>query len=104
MLPLLAPGALFINVEHVASASAWLEELWNDAMIDSLTEYHERQRTGQSREMIAREFGRRPDQEANVLASVETQLTWLRDAGFTDVDCVFKYFELAVLAGRRPSD
>jgi tRNA (cmo5U34)-methyltransferase len=72
-------------------------------MIETLTEYHERQRTGQSREMIAREYGQRPDQEANVLASVETQLTWLRDAGFVDVDCVFKYFELAVLAGRRPA-
>jgi ubiquinone/menaquinone biosynthesis C-methylase UbiE len=101
LLPLLAPGALFINVEHVASASPWLEALWNEAMIDSLTEYHERQRTGQSREMITREYGQRPDQDANVLASVETQLTWLRDAGFVDVDCAFKYFELAVLSGRR---
>jgi len=103
LLPLLAPGALFINVEHVASASPWLEDVWNEAMIDSLTEYHERQRTGQSREMIAREYGRRPDQEANVLATAETQLRWLRDAGFADVDCVFKYFELAVLTGRRPA-
>jgi ubiquinone/menaquinone biosynthesis C-methylase UbiE len=103
LLPLLAPGALFINVEHVASASPWLEDAWNEAMIDSLSEYHERQRTGQSREMIAREYGRRPDQEANVLATVETQLSWLRDAGFADVDCVFKYFELAVLTGRRPA-
>jgi hypothetical protein len=52
--------------------------------------------------MLAREYAERPDQHANVLASVETQLTWLRDAGFDDVDCVFKYFELAVLVGRRP--
>src|SRR6476619_2770899 len=103
LLPLLAPGALFINVEHVASASPWLEDVWHEALIDSLTEYHERQRTGQSREMIAREYGRRPDQEANVLARVETQLGWLRDAGFADVECVFKYFELAVLTGRRPA-
>src|SRR6478609_3630293 len=91
------------TVQDVASASPWLEDVWNEAMIDSLTEYHERQRTGQSREMIAREYGRRPDQEANVLATAETQLPWLRDAGFADVDCVFKYFELAVLAGRRPA-
>jgi len=103
LLPLLAPGALFVNVEHVASSSSWLEAVWNEAMIDSLTDYHEKQRTGQSREMIAREYGARPDQEANVLASVETQLGWLREAGFADVDCVFKYFELAVLTGRRPA-
>lgn len=99
---LLAPGALFINVEHVASASPWIEEVWDDAMIDSLAEYHEKQRTGQTRDMVAREYRRRPDRAANVLAPVGTQLTWLRDAGFTDVDCVFKYFELAVLIGRKP--
>jgi ubiquinone/menaquinone biosynthesis C-methylase UbiE len=102
LLPLLAPGALFINVEHVASATPWLEKIWDDAIIDSLADYHERQRTGQSRAMLAREYGERPDQHANVLASAETQLNWLRDAGFADVDCVFKYFELAVLVGRRP--
>lgn len=104
LLPLLAPGALFINVEHVESASPWLEKVWDDAIIDSLAEYHERQRTGQSRAMLARDYAERPDQEANRLASVETQLGWLRDAGFADVDCVFKYFELAVLVGRRPVD
>jgi tRNA (cmo5U34)-methyltransferase len=102
LLPLLTPGALFINVEHVASATPWLEKIWDDAIIDSLAEYHERQRTGQSRAMLAREYGERPDQHANMLASAETQLNWLRDAGFADVDCVFKYFELAVLVGRRP--
>ena len=102
ILPLLAPGALFINVEHVSSASKWLEQVWDDAIIDSMTEYHEKQHTGQTRSTIAREYEERLDQHANVLASVETQLQWLRDAGFADVDCTFKYFELAVLVGRRP--
>ena len=102
LIPLLNPGAMFINVEHVASASAWVESVWNTAMIDSLADYHERQRTGQSRIMIAREYELRPDRDANLLASVETQLTWLRQAGFSDVDCFFKYFELAVIGGRRP--
>ena len=104
LLPLLAPGGLFINVEHVASASTWIEDLWNAAMIDSLTEYHEKQRTGQIRGMIEKEYQSLPDQYANQLASVETQLDWLRDAGFADVDCFFKYFELAVLGGRRPEN
>lgn len=102
LLPLLSPGALFINVEHVASASPWLERIWDDAIIDSLADYHERQRTGQSRAMLAQDYADRVDQDANMLASVETQLGWLRDAGFADVDCVFKYFELAVLVGRNP--
>jgi tRNA (cmo5U34)-methyltransferase len=102
VLPLLAPGAMFINVEHVASATPWLEKVWDEAMIDSLADYHEKQRTGQTRGMIAKDYETRPDQHSNQLASIETQLAWLRDAGFTDVDCFFKYFELAVLGGRRP--
>ncbi|MDQ3674272.1 MAG: class I SAM-dependent methyltransferase [Gemmatimonadota bacterium] len=104
ILPLLRPGALFVNVEHVASGSPWVEHVWDDAMIDSLTEYHERQRTGQQRSTIERDYRQRPDQHANELAPVEEQLTWLRDAGFADVDCFFKYFELAVIGGRRPTD
>jgi ubiquinone/menaquinone biosynthesis C-methylase UbiE len=100
---LLAPGALFINVEHVASASTWIEQIWDEAMIDSLADYHEKQRTGQTRAAITHEYTGREDKAANVLAEVGVQMQWLRDAGFADVDCVFKYFELAVLIGRKPA-
>lgn len=31
--------------------------------------------------------------------SVERQLDWLRSAGFEDVDCVWKYYNLAVYFG-----
>lgn len=99
---ILRPGGMFINVEHVASASTWIEAVWDEAMIDSLTEYNEQQRTGQTRGMVARSYHNREDKVANVLVPVETQLGWLRSAGFADVDCYFKYFELAVIGGRRP--
>jgi len=36
------------------------------------------------------------------LAPTETQLTWLRELGYEDVDCYFRIYSLAVLAGRRP--
>jgi ubiquinone/menaquinone biosynthesis C-methylase UbiE len=104
LMPLLRPGAFFINVEHVASGSKWVEQVWDDAMIDSLADYNERQRTGKQRAAIEQEYRQRPDRDANVLASVDAQLAWLRAAGFDDVDCYFKYFELAVIGGRRPAD
>ena len=44
-----------------------------------------------------------PDKAANRLALAETQLTWLREIGFVEVDCYWKLFELAVLAGFRAS-
>ena len=46
---------------------------------------------------------RRDDKEANILAPVEVQCEWLRECGFEDVDCFFKFFELAVFGGRPPA-
>ena len=101
LLPLLAPGGIFINVEQVASASSWVKEVWDQAMIDSLSGYNERQRTGKSRSMVQREYAQTEATSEELRAPVATQLGWLHDAGFVDVDCYFKYFELAVLGGRR---
>jgi tRNA (cmo5U34)-methyltransferase len=39
---------------------------------------------------------------ANRLAPVWAQLEWLRQIGFVDVDCYFKYLELTFFAGFRP--
>lgn len=100
---LLAPGGLFINVEQVASPTAWVESQSNAAMIDSLVDYQSHHGIGKTRERVVAEFHSHADREANVLASVETQCQWLVEAGFDDVDCFFKYFELCVFGGRRPA-
>jgi tRNA (cmo5U34)-methyltransferase len=99
---LLAPGGMFVNVEHVASATSWIENVSDELMIDSLHAFHRSQGTARSRAEVADEFVHRPDKAANILAPVEEQCRWLRDRGFADVDCYFKVFELAVFGGRRP--
>jgi len=100
---LLAPGGMFVNIEHVASCSGWIEAISDDVMIDSLHAFHATRGAGKSRAQVAEEFVHRPDKAANILAPVDAQCEWLRALGFVDVDCFFKVFELAVFGGRRPA-
>lgn len=99
---LLAPGGWFLNNEHVASPTRWLQSVSDEFLVDSIFAYHQQQGTGKSREQVAREFVYRPDKAANILAPVEVQCAWLREIGYQDVDCYFKVFELAVFGGRKP--
>lgn len=40
--------------------------------------------------------------EDNILDSVESQIKILKDIGFTDVECVFKYWQQGVLFAKKP--
>jgi SAM-dependent methyltransferase len=76
---LLNAGGVFCNLDHVASPTPALHE------------------------EFLRQSGLTPETEdpSNQLLDVETQLQWLREIGFADVDCHWKWRELALLAGRR---
>ena len=76
----LAAGGRFVNLEHVASPTPALHEAFLAAL------------------GVAPE----DDDPSNQLVPVDTQLGWLRDIGFADVDCFWKWRELALLSGRRP--
>lgn len=73
----LGEGGVFCNLEHVASASAY----------------------GHARFLAA--MGTAPEEEdpSNKLLDVDTQLEWLREIGLADVDCYWKWRELALLVG-----
>lgn len=75
----LRPRGVFLNLEHVASPTPALHAWFLAAL------------------------GVEPqdDDPSNKLLDVQTQLTWLRELGFEDVDCHWKWRELALLAGVR---
>ena len=73
----LCNSGVFCNLEHVAPASSAL---------------HRR---------FLRAFGTNEADEdpSNKLVRLEIQLDWLREIGFRDVDCHWKWLELALFAG-----
>jgi len=50
-----------------------------------------------SYERFRREIGRVQDDPTDRLAQLSEQMSWLRDAGFDEVDCHFKWLELALM-------
>ncbi|HKO28734.1 MAG TPA: class I SAM-dependent methyltransferase [Solirubrobacteraceae bacterium] len=76
----LEPGGVFANFEHVASPTQRLHVAFY-AAIDEPLEHED---------------------PSDRLLDVETQLGYLRDAGFTDVDCYWKWLEMALLIGVKP--
>lgn len=70
---LLTPSGVFANLDLVRSASPRL---------------HERFR---------REIGRVEDDPTDRLAELGEQMGWLREAGFSEVDCHFKWLELSLI-------
>jgi SAM-dependent methyltransferase len=73
----LAGGGVFYNLEHVASPTPELHAAFLAAL-------------GMTAEQ---------EDRSNQLLDVETQVRWLREIGFGQVDCFWKWRELAVFGG-----
>jgi tRNA (cmo5U34)-methyltransferase len=74
----LTPDGVFVNLEVVASA------------------------TPQRHAEFLIAIGRTADDPEDRLATVEDQLAWMRDAGMTNVDCLWRWRGFALLVGEAP--
>jgi cyclopropane fatty-acyl-phospholipid synthase-like methyltransferase len=96
---LLRPGGMFINVEHIASTDAWVEDLFNRSVADGIYA-SETMRGDATYEAILDRLSHQDD--GDICATVEDQCAWLRDIGFEHVDCYMKIYALAVFGGIKP--
>lgn len=96
---ILKPGGIFINMDHVASTTSFGNSLFNELMVDALYIKLKDEGKEKSKMDLLREYVNRPDQYDNILLPVTMQCDWLREIGYSDVDCYFKCFELAIYAG-----
>jgi tRNA (cmo5U34)-methyltransferase len=76
----LEPGGVFYNLEHVASATPELHAEF----------------------LVALGITAEQEDQSNKLLDVESQLAWLHEIGFEQVDCHWKWRELAVFGGVKP--
>jgi tRNA (cmo5U34)-methyltransferase len=74
----LGPRGVFCNLEHMASSTLHLHAEFLRAIACD------------------------EEDPSNKLLALETQLAWLREIGFADVDCHWKWREMALLAGTKP--
>jgi tRNA (cmo5U34)-methyltransferase len=77
---LLEPGGVFANLEHVASPTRRLHLAFYAAINEPIED----------------------EDPSDRLLGVEPQLGWLRELGFDDVDCYWKWLEMALLVGVKP--
>jgi tRNA (cmo5U34)-methyltransferase len=77
----LEPGGVFANFEHVASPSQRLHLAFYAAIGEPLEN----------------------EDPSDRLLDVESQLAWLREIGFVDADCYWKWLEMALLIGVKPT-
>jgi tRNA (cmo5U34)-methyltransferase len=80
ILALLEPGGVFANLDVVESPTPELHE----------------------RAQAAFGFGPEDQDSSDQPAPLDAQLRWLEDVGFSEVDCFWKWLELALIAGTKP--
>ncbi len=89
----LNPGGLFIHAELARGATDATEAIYQQHWTDHL------EQTGLSADQLAVIAER---MACDNPATLDDQLAWLKQTGFTDVDCFYKYYNFVVTAGKKP--
>lgn len=89
---LLKQNGIFINADQVYGETPFIETLNKETWRQYIEE------SGLPEEEILAGYERiRLDKEA----TLDQQLDWLKEAGFCDVSCIYKFYHFAVIFGRK---
>jgi len=90
----LNPGGIFVNADNVRHPSDEMQQRYRNLWIARMREL------GTSEEELAAALERT---KLDRLGELDTQLQWLRESGFADVHCHYKWLHFAVFSGRKTS-
>lgn len=90
----LKPGGVFVNAEQVLGPTPELERFYDARWLAQV------RAAGTTPEALAAARERMREDRPATLAA---QMGWLADAGFADVDCLYKNGRFAVYVGRKPA-
>lgn len=88
----LNPDGIFINADQVLGSTPFIEALYKrewKLKVDN---------SGITKDELQSAYERT---KLDKMATLADQLNWLQEAGFSDVDCVYKYFNFVVMFGRK---
>lgn len=91
----LKENGVFINADQVLGHTSFIESLYKNDWKKKV------EASDLSREEIESAHER---MKLDKMSTLQTQINWLHEIGFTDVDCVYKYFNFVVLYGRKSAN
>lgn len=91
----LSPGGIFYNGDNILGSSSHLQAIY-------MEKWREYMRKQVSEEEIEQKWIPKYYDEDHP-ADLMSQLTWLKEIGFTQVDVIWKYYNFAVYGGCKPA-
>ncbi len=89
---LLKPGGAFVNADQTKGNTAWTDACFMDRWLADVRS------SGLPEEALQASIERR---KMDINATLQEQLAWMKQAGFADVDCMYKNMGFAVFYGRK---
>lgn len=90
---LLRDGGMFVNIDQIKGPTAALQELYWHAWLAKIRQ------AGATEEEVRAGVERRLAYDRE--ATLADQLRWLKEAGFADVDCIYKNYLIGLFIGTR---